>query len=498
MGRASNNARSGNGVAEVEAMEKHDLRDTARDLTKGSPLARCALILNPKTFPCATNSCASLANALRRERLFEHIHESTGKVLPASFSFVPDVVIVRLPVPFEAEEMVASCKKKWCDASILVLVCPAIERLSRDFAALLRLADDFLSCPFQFSELSIRLRRILRSKRDGNSPEDALIGESRHGGPIVGESPGFLSVVAKISRVAECRDTLLISGETGTGKEVFSRAIHYRSARRGKPFVPVNCGALPDHLFENELFGHAKGAFTDASSSEKGLIAEAEGGTLFLDEIDTLSHAGQVKLLRFLQDGEYRPVGSARSVHGDVRVIAATNADLLKRVEAKQFREDLYYRLNALSLHIPSLRERIDDVVPLTAHFLDRYAQEHRSAVRTISSEAIDKLMGYAWPGNVRELESVIKRALTFARAAELQSDDIELPLSKALVAMPAESLRQAKNKAIMTFERRYVASLLARYRGNVTRAAKAAGTERRALQRLLRKHNLDRQSFQG
>src|SRR4029077_18008560 len=161
---------------------------------------------------------------------------------------------------------------------------------------------------------------------------------------------------------ADCRATVLISGETGSGKEVMARAIHYQSARSGKPFIPVNCGALPDHLFENELFGHAKGAFTDASSTEKGLIAEAEEGTLFLDEIDALSQSGQVKLLRFLQNGEYRPLGSSRSVAANVRIIAATNTDLFDRVKAKLFREDLYFRLNPLSVIIPPLRERKEDI----------------------------------------------------------------------------------------------------------------------------------------
>jgi two-component system response regulator AtoC len=290
----------------------------------------------------------------------------------------------------------------------------------------------------------------------------------------------------------------LISGETGSGKEVFSRAIHYQSARHGKPFVPVNCGALPDHLFENELFGHVKGAFTDASSAENGLIAEAEGGTLFLDEIDTLSQAGQVKLLRFLQDGEYRPVGSARSVNADVRILAATNADLLKQVEKKQFREDLYYRLNALSLSIPSLRDRLEDVVPLTAQFLDRYAREHGQNVRLVSSDAMDKLMGYSWPGNVRELESVITRALTFTRAPVLQPEDFELPSAPGDGAPRIRSLREAKTTTITAFERRYLAGLLAQHRGNVTHAAIAAGKERRSFQRLLRKHNLDRHFFHG
>jgi two-component system response regulator AtoC len=316
--------------------------------------------------------------------------------------------------------------------------------------------------------------------------------------PLVGESPSFLGIVEKISLLAECRTTVLISGETGTGKEVFSRAIHYQSPRSGKPFVPVNCGALPDHLFENELFGHVKGAFTDASSAEKGLIAEAEGGTLFLDEIDTLSHAGQVKLLRFLQDGEYRPVGSARSVNADVRILAATNADLLKQVEKKQFREDLYYRLNALSLSIPSLRDRLEDVVPLSAHFLDRYAREHGQEIRALSAGALDRLMAYSWPGNVRELESLITRALTFTRAPTLQAENIDLPSGSGDALPGAISLREAKNNNVAAFERRYLAGLLAQHRGNVTHAAIAAGKERRSFQRLLRKHNLDRHSFDG
>jgi DNA-binding NtrC family response regulator len=312
----------------------------------------------------------------------------------------------------------------------------------------------------------------------------------------VGESEAFLRVVEKISPLALSRAPVLISGETGTGKELFARAIHYQGPRRGKPFIPVNCGALPDHLFENELFGHVKGAFTDASSAEKGLIAEAEGGTLFLDEVDALSHAGQVKLLRFLQDGEYRPVGSARTVIADVRVIAATNTDLMKRVESKIFRDDLYYRLNFLSLAIPALRERIEDVVPLAAHFLDRYAKQDGREARIFSLGALEKLMAYSWPGNIRELESVITRSLTFSGATTLEPDDIELPSVNDEAISRARSLRDAKSRTVQAFERGYLTKLLARYQGNVTHAAKAAGKERRTFQRLLRKHNLSRHSF--
>jgi two-component system response regulator AtoC len=479
----------------VEVMEKQDRREPAR-----TTFARHALILNPGSFHCAINRCGSLGDSLREKSAFDHIHESSGKFLPADCGFVPDVIFVRLPGSSTAKELIASCKERWHEAAILALVCPAIERLSREGIALLRFVDDFLSCPFQESELFIRIRRSLRSQRDGGAlSAGQKPKEARHQGiRIVGESSIFIKVLEKVSRVAECRDNVLISGETGSGKEVFSRAIHYQSARHGKPFVPVNCGALPDHLFENELFGHAKGAFTDASSAEKGLIAEAEGGTLFLDEIDTLSPTGQVKLLRFLQDGEYRPVGWARSVHADVRVIAATNTDLLKRVEARQFREDLYYRLNAISLCIPPLRDRIEDVAPLTAHFLERYAREHGDPLRAITAEAMNKLMAYLWPGNVRELESVITRALTFTRSPALQSEDIELPSRPGEQSVPGSSLREAKSRTIANFERHYLAGLLAKHRGNVTHAAKAAGKERRSFQRLLRKHNIDRHAFQN
>jgi DNA-binding NtrC family response regulator len=275
-----------------------------------------------------------------------------------------------------------------------------------------------------------------------------------------------------------------------------ARAIHYQGSRQGKPFIPVNCGALPDHLFENELFGHAKGAFTDASSGEKGLIAEAEQGTLFLDEIDALSHSGQVKLLRFLQNGEYRPIGSSRSMIGDVRVLAATNVDLLQRVKSNVFREDLYYRLNSLSLPIPPLRERTEDVALFVSYFLDRYATEHSQKAREISQAGLRKLMAYSWPGNVRELESVMTRALVFTTSETLREADIELPSCDRDESSSTQSLREAKTSTIKTFERGYLVKLLATHEGNVTHAAKAAGKERRTFQRLLRKHNLDRQSF--
>src|SRR5262249_7714753 len=229
---------------------------------------------------------------------------------------------------------------------------------------------------------------------------------------LVGESDGLMRSICKVPNLARSDATVLILGETGTGKELFARAIHYLSSRRRESFVAVNCGAIPDHLFENEFFGHMKGAFTDAFTSEKGLLGEANGGTLFLDEVDALSPSAQVKLLRFLQDREYRVLGSAKSLLADVRVIGATNTDLRQRVAAELFRQDLYQRLNILHLSLSPLRERLEDVPHLATHFLRIYGEKYASPPMRLSSSALQKLISHSWPGNVRELETVIHRAV--------------------------------------------------------------------------------------
>jgi DNA-binding NtrC family response regulator len=309
---------------------------------------------------------------------------------------------------------------------------------------------------------------------------------------IVGESKSFLQVVERAMHVAPSDATILLAGETGTGKELVARAVHYGSPRRSKPFVPVNCGALPDHLVENELFGHMKGAYTDASTSEKGLVAEAEEGTLFLDEVDTLSASTQVKLLRFLQDRTYRPMGSARSLTANVRIIAATNADLWQQVQAQRFREDLYYRLHVLAFRLPPLRERPDDIPRLVAHFLHRYSTQYGRGAFYLSADTLHKLAAYPWPGNVRELEAVIQRTVLLASSPCLQPQDIELPLSyqEDPVTQHA-SFREAKARAIEQFERAYLSTLLSAHQGNISQAAKYAGKERRAFTRLLEKYAL-------
>jgi two-component system, NtrC family, response regulator GlrR len=326
--------------------------------------------------------------------------------------------------------------------------------------------------------------------------EDTLIGTSR----------SFLQVKSKIPLLSKSRATVLISGETGTGKELFARAIHYSSERRGKPFVPVNCAALPDHLVENELFGHSKGAFTGALVEKHGLFHEADGGTLFLDEINSLSLAAQSKLLRVLQDQEFRPLGSTKSRAVDVKIVAATNTDLRDLVKGRQFREDLFYRLNVLSVELPPLRDRQEDISGLARHFVKLAAEEVRKDTVHLSPNAIDKLVNYAWPGNVRELQGVLQRAVALAMEDVLHAVDLDLadqePAGSHAVAMPEMNLDELggfqamKARMIDEFERAYLSKLLSSHQGNVSQAARAAQKERRAFQRLLHKHGLDRREF--
>ena len=224
---------------------------------------------------------------------------------------------------------------------------------------------------------------------------------------LIGQDPVFLEAAGKIPLVADCDATVLITGETGVGKEVCAHAVHYLSKRADKPFVPVNCGAIPLNLVENELFGHRKGAFTDTHGNQQGLLAEAEGGTLFLDEIDSLPQDAQSKLLRLLQDKTYRPLGETKSVRADIRIIAATNADLRQKAQAGAFRMDLFYRFS-FTLLLPPLRDRRTDVPVLAEYFLEKHGKEYGRGRKTLSAAALQKLLSYHWPGNIRELQNIM------------------------------------------------------------------------------------------
>jgi len=323
---------------------------------------------------------------------------------------------------------------------------------------------------------------------------------------LLGESGAFKQVLLQIDRFARCDTTLLISGETGTGKELVARGVHYLSARRDGPFIPINCGAIPDSLIGSELFGHSRGAFTDARESYHGLVAQAERGTLFLDELETLSMPAQVALLRFLQDHEYRPLGTASARTANVRVIGATNGDLRCMVERGEFRRDLLYRMSGLSVALPPLRARGNDVVLLAEAFLSRLAMRYGVRQKVLHRDAVVALKAYAWPGNVRELENQIHGEFLMSDGDELrfsalqQVDRVtEAAISAArddpsrLISM---TFREAKARAIADFERTYVAGLLARTHGNISLAARLSGKERSRLNRLVRKYHLSANEF--
>jgi DNA-binding NtrC family response regulator len=306
---------------------------------------------------------------------------------------------------------------------------------------------------------------------------------------LLGSSPRFQKTTVQIQKIARVDATVHIEGETGTGKELAARAIHYLGKRCDGPFIPVNCGALPETLIESELFGHERGAFTDAKAATAGLVSEANGGTLFLDEVDALSLKAQAALLRFLQDQTYRRVGGGATRQADVRIVAASNANLHKLVEAGQFRRDLLYRLTVLSLRMPALRERSGDALELAETFLQRLSHQYRVTPKRLHADSVVFIEQYGWPGNVRELENVVHREF-------LMSDDGLVRLGEASIAgfeneQEDTSFKTAKARAVADFERRYVREILQRADGNLTRAARLAGQERSAFGKLARKHGL-------
>ena len=358
-----------------------------------------------------------------------------------------------------------------------------------------RLAD-FVLRPYTCQELILRAQRVLGllhpTGRAWDQPRDTKLETI-----VIGNSAVLTNEVQKLKRFAACDAGVLILGETGTGKEVFAQAIHYASARAARPMVAINCGAVPAELMEAELFGHVKGAYTNAHVSRTGLVNEAEHGTLFLDDVDCLTPSAQAKLLRFLQEREYRVVGSNTLRHADVRVIAASNRDLGAMARQGLFRQDLFYRLNVLTLSLPPLRERKEDIAVLGQHFLRQFAQRYKRAACRLSPAALLKLLSYDWPGNVRELGHVLERAMLLSATGSLDVCDVDLPVPN-LEPASRESFQVMKARIVQSFERNYIESILGSTGGNVTEAARVAGKNRRALFELIRKHEISPASFRG
>lgn len=407
----------------------------------------------------------------------------------------PDVVFLVVSLHFlkQARERIKAIKREHSAIPMLVVI---EDGQADELCELLKLGvADFLTPPLTTLDILPRVWRVLKWKRQSGSPTQQLK-EKLGLQQFVGENAAFLTEIHKIPLVAKCDMSVLISGETGTGKELCARAIHYLSPRTHKPFIPVNCGAIPTELIENELFGHERGAFTSAFTSQQGLIQEADGGTLLLDEIDCLSPCAQVKLLRFLQEEEYRPLGSPKMHRVDVRIIASTNTDVEAIVSKGRLRRDLYYRLNVIPLMLPPLRDRPEDIPLLARHFLAKYGVEFDRQVTDFSSGAMKKLVLYDWPGNVRELENIIQRALVLSTQTVIRDIDIVLPTPE--IPKCQESFREAKARLIEQFEQRYIQELLLAHQGNITQAAQAAQKNRRAFWQLIQKHHIDVQHFKS
>lgn len=363
---------------------------------------------------------------------------------------------------------------------------------------------DFLIWPCSTKEIYARLLKFLRPANPTHEKERQLLQEFA-GLHLSGESPLFIKTISLIKRMAACHASVLIQGETGTGKENAARAIHYLSDRRDFPFIPINCAAIPDELLESELFGHEKGTFTDAKSKQLGLVSLAQQGTLFLDEVDSLTPKAQAALLRFLQTQEYRPLGSKVTLQADVRIVAATNANLKWLAEQKRFREDLYFRLNVLNLEMPALRQRLQDIPVIAAALIEKFSSQYRTAIKKIHPQTLHYLMQQPWAGNIRELENILLRHFLLSSGATLIIEDevVEEAIQHGNNSQPDNpdkincssvsqlNFQDAKAQAINHFEEHYLKELMAMAEGNVSAAARMAGKERRALGKLLQKHHI-------
>jgi two-component system response regulator AtoC len=391
---------------------------------------------------------------------------------------------IRMP-QMDGLEFLNEVKKMEVDATIIMM--SAYGTVDIAIEAIKLGAYDYISKPFKPDEIILTLRKA--EERERLRKENKLLREEVKKEysfeNIVSKNKKMQSIFEVIKKVAQYKSTILITGESGTGKELVARALHYHSDRSQNPFIPVNCGAIPENLLESELFGHAKGAFTDAIRTKKGLFEEADDGTLFLDEIGELPAQLQVKLLRVLQDGEIRRVGESKSIQIDVRIIAATVKNLAKEVNEGRFREDLFYRLNVLPIHLPPLRERKEDIPLLVNHFIKKYAQSLSKNVVGIHPKALERFMNYSWYGNVRELENMIERAivLTDRDQIELENLPIEVQDFQDKIQMtPLSEDEYSIKKASKVLEMNLIKKALKKTKGNHTHAAKILEISHRAL----------------
>jgi two-component system, NtrC family, response regulator GlrR len=449
---------------------------------------------NERSLNEALKSLNNISIQLRNESFDrDALTHQPERLLKAIQSFAPHLILLLLSTDMlrDPNHLRSFMGKKHLRVPIIGAIEP---EHPDDLTDLLRAGIvDFIVPPFKSIEVFGRIWQVLRNSYDAEVSTQ-YFSQALGREQMIGAAPTFLEAVRRIRLLAACDVGIMISGETGTGKELAARAIHYLSARTSGPFVPVNCGAIPLDLVENELFGHERGAFTGALGHKTGLIREADRGTIFLDEVDSLPLLAQVKLLRFLESKEYRALGSSKSLTADVRIIAASNANLDEALRTGRLRQDLYHRLNVVPLVLPPLGDRPGDILLLAQHFLRRYTSEFNKQSMSFSPETMRDLCLYHWPGNVRELQHVVERAVLLCDGRII--DSRHLLLGDAQETAIQGSFQELKAQVVSQFEQSYIRSLLSAYRGNITRAAKAAKKECRTFRALIRKHKIDVQRF--
>ena len=395
-----------------------------------------------------------------------------------------DVAVTDLKMPrMNGLEFLEEARKR--DRGLPVILLTAHGTVGSAVEALKQGAFDYLTKPFDPEEVRQVVAKAMRT-RALDASEASADSDDDPDRLLVGQSPALGEVKRIVERVAPTPTTVLITGETGTGKELVARSLHLRSERRGGPFVKINCAAIPENLFESELFGYEKGAFTGAASRKPGRFELADHGTLFLDEIGEMPLSTQPKLLRALQEGRFYRVGGTRTISVDVRLVAATNRELRSEVQRGHFREDLFYRLNVVPIRLPSLRERLSDIPELVALFLERFNRRRNKAIESVEPDAMERLRAHDWPGNIRELENVLERAVLLCEGPRIAPDDLPPELQGSALPgdeEPANTLRERIRRETRRMERDAIVEAMAATTGNVTRAARRLGLSRRGLQ---------------
>jgi DNA-binding NtrC family response regulator len=413
-----------------------------------------------------------------------------------------DIVITDVKMPqMDGMEVLEKIKKEYPD--ILVIMITGYSTVQSAVQAMKLGAFDYIPKPFTPDEVLVVVEKAMEKKSliyENIYLRKEL--EAKYGFEnIIGSSPRMQEVYKLIRKVAPTDSTVLIRGESGTGKELIARAIHFNSPRKQKPFVPVDCGVLAQELLESELFGHVKGSFTGAIVTKPGLFEVGDGGSIFLDEIGDTNSNFQSKLLRVMQEREFTPVGGVTSRKLDLRFIVATNKDLDQLVKEGTFREDLFYRLNVISITVPPLREKKDDIPLLAYHFLKKYAREMKKNIRSVSVDAMNKLIAYGWPGNVRQLENVIERAIVMAEGDTIATEHLPFAVANGAahpdtpIPKTSEELKEAKKhlreSAVESIEKSFILDALTRNDWNVTKSAEDVGMQRPNFQALMRKYNI-------